>query len=343
MLKRSIGVSGAVLFSTFIAPPAARADEVLLKNGDRLTGKITSLADGKITINLPAAGDVKIDLKQVATYQTDGPIAVKLGDGQLVQRKVTAADPGRVRLDDKEMGNNPVPIDYVKQINPPTYPIYSGSIAAGALLTRGNTQTDSLNLAAHLERRGERDKFAIGGTYIYGRSHDRDTGQTETTAENWQTEARYDYEFTPKFYGFADAQISKDRVARLQLRVAPSVGVGYKFVQQPDFTFATEGGLAWVYERFTNNTPVREDVSLRLAYHATKKFNDTFSVYHDMEYFPSLETGRHYIVNTDLGLRANLTKHLFTEAKIVLDFDSAPANGALKTNTTYLVNVGYNF
>ena len=48
-----------VLASIGIAA-SARADEVVLKNGDRLSGKVVTLADGSLTLETQFSGTVKI-------------------------------------------------------------------------------------------------------------------------------------------------------------------------------------------------------------------------------------------------------------------------------------------
>ena len=40
---------------------AALGDEIKLKNGDRITGTVTGLAGGKLAVDTPHAGAVKID------------------------------------------------------------------------------------------------------------------------------------------------------------------------------------------------------------------------------------------------------------------------------------------
>ena len=319
----------------------AAADQVVLKNGDKLDGHIVTLDAGKLTINVLGLGDVKVDTGQIVTFSTDGPVDLRLSDGTAAKRKVDAVPGGGVEIEGGLAANQRVGIAEVAQVNPPE-PAWTGSVAAGALLIRGNSDTDSLSLSVNLAHKTQQDDISVAASYLYGRTRDHTTGVVTTTAENWQVDARYDYNFTKRFYGFLDGQVRKDRVADLDLRVVPSGGVGYRFFEQPDFTLAGEAGLAWVYEKYTNGTHTREDVSLHLAYHVTKKFNDEVSAFHDLEYLPSVERSRNYIVNTDVGLRAQLTKHLFGEAKITLDYDSEPAKGSLKNNVYYAVNLGYN-
>ena len=66
--------------------------------------------------------------------------------------------------------------------------------------------------------------------------------------------------------------------------------MGYIWFDGPDLTFSTEGGVAWDYEKYTNDTPTRQDFSLRLAYHVTYKFNDYVSAFHDLDTSPAWKT-----------------------------------------------------
>jgi putative salt-induced outer membrane protein YdiY len=336
MNKLCLVLAGALALSASVVS----ADQVVFKNGDKLTGKITSLADGKLTLSTPVAGDVKIDMSQVSTFSTDAPIDMVLSDGTVVDQKIIAGGAGQVQIAGGLLGNQHVSVGDVESINPPQA-VWTGDLKFGGLLIRGNTFSDSINFGLDLARTTKQDVISFNADYIYGRTKDRTTGAKTATADNWQMELKYDYNFTKKFYGFVDAIVAKDRLAFLDLRFNPAAGVGYRWFDKPDFKFATEGGIAWVYEKYTNATPTREDVSLKLAYHLVKNFNDKVSLFHDLSYYPSIENGKNYLVNTDLGLRSTWTKHLFSEFKFVLDYDSNPAIGALKTNLRYELNVGY--
>jgi putative salt-induced outer membrane protein YdiY len=319
---------------------AASADQVVMKNGDKLDGTITALDSGKLTIHTPFAGDVKIDASQISTFSTDAPIKLRLSDGTTIDRQIAEDTGGGVQVGGGLLGTSHLAVGDIDAINPPPV-VWAGDIKFGALLSRGNTQTDSLNFGIDLSHQTDVDVLTFMAHYLYGTTHDRATGLTTTTAENWQTDLKYEHDITKKLYGFADLQVSKDRLAFLDLRVAPSGGLGYRWYNKPTFTFSTEGGIAWIYQQYTNGTPRREDFSLVLSYHLTKAFNDNVSLFHNLSYYPSVENGRNFLVNTDVGIHVALCKKFFSEFKTVLDYDSHPANGALKTNTRIELNVGY--
>src|ERR1700744_692397 len=69
MRRRTI----ALLVGVLCAVSAAKADEVIFKNGDRITGKIDVYDGTKLVMKSGPAAKVEIDLKTVKTFSTDGP------------------------------------------------------------------------------------------------------------------------------------------------------------------------------------------------------------------------------------------------------------------------------
>src|SRR5438552_7315457 len=66
-MSRSILCAATAALLVFLASATASADEVRFKNGDRLTGTITSAEGGKLKVTSKVAGDVTVDLKDVDT------------------------------------------------------------------------------------------------------------------------------------------------------------------------------------------------------------------------------------------------------------------------------------
>ena len=77
-------------------------DEVKLKNGDRLSGTVKGLAGGKLIIETPHAGPIKVDWTQVVSVKTDNPVKVKLVTGDLLEGKIVPG--GEVQAQDQVRG-----------------------------------------------------------------------------------------------------------------------------------------------------------------------------------------------------------------------------------------------
>src|SRR5271169_1660431 len=85
-----------VLCLTPAAVIPAMADQVVLNNGDRITGTINSVDSGKMIIVSPIAGTITVDMVNVKTFSTDGPIKIVLDDGTVINQRVTEETDGSI-------------------------------------------------------------------------------------------------------------------------------------------------------------------------------------------------------------------------------------------------------
>ena len=327
-----------------LALPAAqiRADEVLFKNGDRLTGTIESIEGSKLTIDSKVGGKTTVDLKDVRTFNTDGPLRLKLADGSVAHQRVAAGPDGQVvvRPDGAGAARN-VPLDQIRTAGPAGVK-WSGNVVAGGLLARGNTNTDTFNAAVNVVRRSEQDRLTFDAGYIFGREHIKGIHGTHETADDLFGELKYDYFFTEKLYGYADVRAEHDTIAKLNLLLTPGVGAGYQWFDSPDLSFNTEAGIGYLHRQFSHDGST-DGVSGRLAYHLKFKFNQQVGLFHDFEYYPGLDNINNYLFTTDLGVRATITGKLFTEFKIDYRYNSRPAPGSGPNDIRYILGVGWQF
>jgi putative salt-induced outer membrane protein YdiY len=326
-----------------IAGTGARADEVITLEGDHINGTVTSISGGNMIVKSDTLGTVTVPMSHVSTFSTNGPIELHLTDGTVVSRQVAASDGGSVTVvGDQLGGGQKIAVASIDEVNPKAF---SAQISVGGSLARGNSYSDTLNASLAMKYKVKTEDITFKAEYDYARQKTRlATGGFTTassTTDRWDLEGKYEHFFTRKFYGFVDAEVTKDRIAFLDIRFAPTAGVGYTWCDTKPFLFSTEAGAGWIYENYTNGTPTREEAIIRLAYHMQYVFNPNVSLFHDVQYLPSLEYGNHYIINADLGLHAKLTKNLFAELKAEWDYDSAPANFALKNDARYIASLGY--
>jgi putative salt-induced outer membrane protein YdiY len=153
---------------------------------------------------------------------------------------------------------------------------------------------------------------------------------------------KYDYFSTPKVYTYAIMKGEHDRIADLNYRLSPGVGIGYQWVERPDFNFFTEVGYSYVYEDYISGGQ-NQACSLRFAYHVDKKFTDVWSVFHNFEILPAIDDPSEYNLTTDAGVRAAFTAAFFTEFRVEWKRDSEPAPGADKNDLRYILGVGWKF
>jgi putative salt-induced outer membrane protein YdiY len=291
---------------------------------------------------------VTAPLADVAGFTTDEPVAVKLNDGHVVTARVAASamtvpTTGPAVATATAPAVTPIVMGDVASVGPATKSQpWHGEVTLGGLVTTGNTQTQQVNATAEAIKRWEEERLTLKGQYLFGRQKDRDTGTSNTTTDSWLASGKYDHFLSKKLYLYGLMRVEHDAIADLNLRVAPSVGVGYQWHESARWNFNTEAGLGWTFEDYDTGDS-REYVNARLAYHYDRKLVDNVRFAHNLEYLPSLEDVGQFIVNADVGLRADLTKRMFTDFKIQWTYNSDPAPGAFENDVRYLASLGWRF
>ena len=319
----------------------AIADQIVFKNGDKLTGKVETLGGGKLKITSAVAGEITVDMKDVATFSTDAPIQIFTVDGRNIREQVSAGETDQVKTAEGQA----IALADVKKINPPPEK-WTGSILLNGTMARGNTNTDEVGFTANASLRRKNDstddRFTLGAGYSFGRQKDPTTGDKVATTDNWFAMGKYDRFWTEKFYTYGNMRVDHDRIAELDYRLTPGVGIGYQWIERPDMNFNTEAGISYVYEKYTTGDN-SDFVAARLAYHFDKKLNEAVTLFHNLEWLPAFNDPGDYNLTTDAGIRAKISKAMFTEFKIELKRDSTPAPGADKNDLRYILAVGWMF
>lgn len=332
-------------FASLVILAAASApvlgDEVVFKNGDKLTGTIVEMTEGELVIDTAVAGKVKVKLADVQTFSTDNPVELRFKDGSRVKQPVTRSDqPGSITAPGAAGAPaSTFSLEQVSSINPP-FDQWTGSLMLGGMLSFGNTQAQQLNIGLDLERRTEKDRIATGGAYRYGRQKNPDTGVSSTTTDDWSLYGQYDYFLNEKLYLFGRLDVLSDNIADLNIRFTPSIGVGYLWLDTPQITFRTEAGLGWTYEDY-DATGSSDYFSARLAYAYTNKLRDGVLLFHNLAYLPSLEDLSVFKINADLGLRVDLTDVMFAEGKFDWRYYSDPPVGTDENDTRIMLSIGW--
>jgi putative salt-induced outer membrane protein YdiY len=318
-------------------------DEVYFKNGDRLTGKILRLTDGKLVIKSDVAGEVPVELSNIKTFSSEETIIINLKDGTTFEQKVSSAGAGRFAIKDSEtIKAQEFAVDDIVSINPPI-PKWTGSVSAGITSTHGNTKTEDITGSVNLKKRTDKDRTTLSADYVKSEQEDPTTGKEEAIEDWWRVKTKYDYFFTKKMYGYLDGRYEKDAIAELDRRVTVGIGAGYQWIESEDMNFSTELGLASLYEKFDNQTNSNSEISAQLGYYFDKKIRKNLSFIHELTYYPALEKPADYYLTTTAELRANFYKAMFVNLKAILDYDATPAIGAHKTDVKYFLGLGYSF
>jgi putative salt-induced outer membrane protein YdiY len=321
----------------------AGADEVQFSNGDRLSGKVVSLEDGKLVLDSKLAGKVEVKWTDVATFATDEPVTLILNDDSVIVDKVAAAEAGTVRtVGTALISPQTVALANATKVNPEPV-AWHGKAFAGATLDRGNTHRTAGVANIDAVRRAEYDRITFGAGYQAERTRDDDTGDDVTTKSQEFVNLQYDLFFRPKWYMLATSRAEKDRVAGLDLRLTTGVGLGYQFAETNELNASLELGPTWVSEHYEDGENDNDYVAARVAWKLDWLMLTGVTFFHYGRALPSLEDWQDQFVATDTGFRYKLFDDFYGESKVHWEWDSTPAEDKERVDMTVILGLGYGF
>jgi hypothetical protein len=81
---------------------AGLADKVITNDGAHLTGTITLIDQGVIHLNTAYAGALEIKQEQVASFETEEPVFIRLASGTTMAGPVQSATGGKLKIQSKD-------------------------------------------------------------------------------------------------------------------------------------------------------------------------------------------------------------------------------------------------
>jgi putative salt-induced outer membrane protein YdiY len=339
------------------AVQAALADQVTLKNGDRVSGNIVKSDGKKITVKTEFMGTVEIAWDQVDKLASDKPVYLTLNDNQTVVGLVSTTDADTYEVATKETGNVKVAKASIAMVrneaeynswkaeierlkNPGLTDLWAGALDVGYAMARGNAETNTFTLSGNAVRATSRDKITAYAAMI------RSSGRTARNAADFTQIAnavrggvRYDLNLTSRTFAFGYADLEFDQFQNLDSRTSLGGGLGYKAIRNETTTFDLFAGGGVTKEYFSAGTPRnRTRAEILLGEELTHKLGARSIFRERFVIFPNLASAKGYRFAFDTSLSTSLTKYIAWQVSFSDRYLSNPpvVTPALKKNDTLL-------
>jgi len=316
---------------------AALADVIQLQNGDRITGKVVSLAGGTLTFKT-SGGDITIPWNTITSLTSTETLHVTLAGrpGKQTITGITTGAPGQLVL----TPGGTVAFADITDIAPiePEVSV-NGGASAGVLSSGGNSDVFALRLDADATVREHANRYSASAAL----NRIRNRGLNLDTANNWNTAFNYDRFLTKRLFINANAIFTNDKFRDINLRTALGIGLGYQIIDTPMVKLTANGGYGWVDEDFIlapddSYSAIHESATL-----------DIFAIPHRLEFFHKhdgyfgVEGEDNLFVKTHQGARLTVVKNFVTTIQYDLDYDASPSPGRKATDRTFALTFGYRF
>lgn len=337
----------------FLISSAAVADQVSLKNGDRLSGAIVS-SDGKVlTLKSDLAGEVKIQWDAITSITSTQNLHLALKDGQTIVGAVTTNEK-TLTVATKSSGNVTAPMDSVTTIrddaeeavyektvlHPGLADLWSGVVDTGLSLTRGNSDTLNYTFAGKAARVSSRDKISVYTTAIY--ADNSTTGTKQVTAHDIQGGIRGDLNVSSRVFAFAMADFEYDQFQNLNLRSVFGGGAGFHVIKRASTTFDVNAGGAYENESFS--TPLsRSSGEIIVGEAFATKIGPRLSVSEAFSLYPDLTHSGQYRFTFDATAATKLKNWLSWQLTYSDRYLTDPVAGTMRNDAIFTTGIRVSF
>lgn len=298
-----------ILFLLCAPLQLAYADQITLKNGDRLTGEAVK-SDGKtLTFKTEFVGTIEIQWDAIQNFSSENPVfvenkttsqtvsgPVKIDNNSVVVSSST----GQVTLDKGEVAALRSPAEqtaYEKSQHPGLLEGWKGGANVGFSLTRGNSETKNLALGFEAIRTGLRDKLRLYANSVYN-TNDAPGAIPGTTANLIQGGLSYQRDLTKKLFAFGNADFMSDALQDLNLRSVLGGGLGLHAIKSDTTTLDFLGGANYTHESYVQFS--RNFAGLTLGEEFMHAFHNT-TLTQRAYFYPNLSDTGEYRATFDLG------------------------------------------
>jgi len=306
------------LFLLLLPLAAALADQVVLKNGDTLTGSIVKKDGDKLTLHSEFLGDVTMPWAAIRSLTSDEMLTVELPGNERVAGKVTTSGETLTvttgtttrtapLLQIGAMRNPAEQKTWERLEHPGLLQAWTGFFDMGLALARGNARTDTLTSNFNASRVTRKDKLTITFSQIYGSA--RAAGVTSTIASALHGGWSYNRNVSERIFLSTLNDYDHDRFLGLDLRFVAGAGAGVNTIKQPNTSLTFTGAADYNRENFIAGVH-RNSAELNFGDDFVHKFSPTTSVTQAFRVFPNLSYSGEYRVNFDLGAVTALKKWL---------------------------------
>ena len=331
MLPRLLTLVSAMAITT-----TASADQVTLKNGDRVTGAIVKKVGGVLTIKSTYMGTISLPWDQVSEVRSDTPLTVVLASGP-VQGTVTTRDgklevqgrPGTIAAGDVvALRDRAEQTAYERLQNPGWGQLWAGTASLGLAGAIGNSKTLTFTTVINAARRTNTDKTSVYFNAI--KASAMVNGASAATAEAIRSGVAYDHNIDPRIFFNVFNDYEYDRFQNLDLRFVLGGGVGLHAVKSERSKLDLLAGFDFNHSKFA--TPLtRKSGEFFWGDEYSFKLTAATALVQSFRTFNDLNNPGTYRVNFDAAASTKLTKWLNWNVALSDRYLNHPAFGR-KTN-----------
>ncbi len=330
---------------------SAWADVIVLKDGDRITGKIIKKDGADLVVDSKNFGKITLKWDSVSTVEGQESLNVVL-EGDKTVKGVLQAKDGKVEVVGTGQSVAPSAVvavrndaeeaAYQRMLKPRILDLWAITGGLNLAGTQGNAETSTITTPVNFVRASRTSRTTAYFNSI--RSRATIDNRSELTAQAVRGGWAYSRNLRKRLFANFFNDNEYDRFQSLDLRTVLGAGLGYDVWQGERGRLALVGGAAWNREKFSPADRASFSRNSTEAYWGNDlayKLNGRTNLTQAFRMFNNLSNGGEFRMNFDIGATMSLTKWLNWNVALSDRYLSNPVAG--RKNNDFLYSTGFGF
>jgi hypothetical protein len=350
-LRTALRLAPIALALGLLSTPAfaARADVVVLDNGDHITGEVKQLSAGQLQFKTDHVGTIYIDWTHIVSLTTSQQLQIELVGGRRLfgAAPESASSAGAIRLlSTSQPGQTPVPIEIpiadVVQLGRMKggevwYDRLEGSVSVGYSYTSASG-IQSADFSGTVGARNLKREWTVSLDTQTTRQNAGPSTQRDSLA------MRFDAFLPNRYYRESLIQFERNEELGLDLRSLIGQTFGRYFVQRQGLEWRAGAGLAVSTETGSNGTRRQAVwVPLTTDLYIFRWDHPKTNITGNLQILPSVNEGGRVRGEATLKIRHELISDFYLEMSFNDTYDNRPSETARTNDWNVVTSLGYTF
>lgn len=203
--------------------------------------------------------------------------------------------------------------------------------------TSGNTDTQNLSGTLELKKEGDKNRFYINSSILFG------TEGNEETKDKWSIDTRWERYITERLFGLLSSGYQYDRFLDYDYRIFLGPGLGYEFLKTERHLLKGYCSTSYYYERYDRDigqdkrydSYVSGDIALDYKYQIL--VNLIFK--EAIDYSVSFEDSEKRFIDSETSLEVDVNEHISFDISYIINYRHAPLPDKRSTDKTFLTSL----
>ena len=320
-----------VLVSIVFVGNCVCADEILMRNGDRITGKVVEENRFELKVYVGEDKPIVVNKEFIRRHVRDSvepqekvqKVYVPQEREEINERQEVYYEPAPEKEKIVEVEKKAERQKIVKD----EVAVWERKFSLGYSQSGGNVESTDLafDILLNQKRALRENTFNIGGAFA-------SSGRKSTARKfNGMVRTAASFGANNKWYRFLKVEGDHDRFGNIDQRFVPSAGLGFWFSDKDEFKAMLEAGIGGEYTNFRDDTESEIQAVVVPRGYIEKKFkNMRFS--QELIAYPSFKDKLEYRLHSETAVTNPISDNVLLKISLIDDFNSKPQGDTEKND-----------